>query len=171
MPQSTLLPTGGYSHILMEEDYGLNASRVVLRRLQQNYFGNEFGWITPSILVVIKQGYALLILRAQILDHEHLGQYMALLLPWRLPQLAKTKKHNWRPCCPTCTSLQLCVAVQWLQRQTLPLQTLSKSAPQLHLPSPLRFALCTLLYVYRCSSYKPSMAIILDTKNDCIQGN
>lgn len=171
MPQSTLLPTGGYSHILMEEDYGLNASRVVLRRLQQNYFGNEFGWITPSILVVIKQGYALLILRAQILDHEHLGQYMALLLPWRLPQLAKTKNTTGDLATlpvPLCSSVLLCSDCRDKLCLCRPWANLPLSFIFLHLSG---LSLCTLLYVYRCSSYKPSMAIILDTKNDCIQGN
>lgn len=139
MPQSTLLPTGGYSHILMEEDYGLNASRVVLHRLQQNYFGNEFGWITPFILVVIKQGYALLLFEGMNSWPQTFGPVHGLITSLKASTASEDKKQSWRPCCPACTSLQLCVAVQSLQRQTLPLQTLRKSAPRLHLLSPLRF--------------------------------
>lgn len=118
MPQSTLLPTGGYSHILMEEDYGLNASRVVLCRLQQNYFGNEFGWITPFILMVIKQGYALLLFEGTNSWPQTFGPVYSLITSLKTSTAREDKKHIWRPCCPAGTSLHLCVAVRIVTAET-----------------------------------------------------
>lgn len=131
MPQSTLLPTGGYSHNLMEEDYGLNASRVVLSRLQQNYFGNEFGWITPFILVAIKQGYALLLFEGTSSWPQTFRPVYGPITSLKVSTASEDKEHSWRPCCPACTSLQLWVAVQRVTAET----NSASADPELTCPS------------------------------------
>lgn len=111
-PKALYCPLEGIVISLMEEDYGLNASRVVLHRLQQNYFGNEFGWITPFILVVIKQGYALLLFEGMSSWPQTFGPVYSLITSLKASTASRDKIHSWRPCCSACTSLQLCVAVQ-----------------------------------------------------------
>lgn len=157
MPQSTLLPTGGYSHILMEEDYGLNASRVVLCRLQQNYFGNEFGWITPFILVVIKQGYALLLFEGTNSWPQTFGLVHGLITSLKASTASETKNRAGGLAACLYLSATVCCCANSHCRDKLCL-----CRPRANLPLDFIFfhlsglSLYTLLSVYRCSSYRPS---------------
>lgn len=94
MPQSTLSPTVGYSHITVGQDYGLNASLEVLCKLWQNYSANEFECITQFILLIIKQGCAVFPFEGTTLRSQWPGAAPSLIISLQISTAKEEKQTN-----------------------------------------------------------------------------
>lgn len=134
MPQSTLSPTGGYSHIMVGQDYGLNASLEVLCKLWQNYSANEFECITQFILLIIKQGCAVFPFEGTTLRSQWPGAASSLITSLQISKAKEGKKPNKqrtesrRSFCSACTYLQQHIAME------IPLETSSALQTYANLP-------------------------------------